>query len=257
MADYLTLLAQRSVGEFTPVEPIRHHPFADVRSAGDGVVEEEAIAGTKSGTKIAAGLDGGDSVESGPRMTGISFAQTSSPSSARGEGGPVSPAAPEVASDLLYRRVESNSSSDSRGVSPADRGPRTGEPPASIQRDGIEDRELLVPDHRDRSHNNRGRDPRGEGNWGDAEIDRPPAVESPLPVSPDLATGLSPHPSKAPNFEADPDVPLGRPVVEVSIGTIELRAVTPKPPPPVPSARRVRSELGLDDYLEQRRRGER
>lgn len=257
MADYLTLLAQRSLGEFTPVEPVRHHPFADVRSAGDGVVEEEAFAGTKPGTTIAAGLDGGGGGVSGPHMTGTTFPQTSSPSPARGEEGPVSPAAPEVTSDLLYRRVESNSRSDSRGVSPADRGPRLGEPPASIQRDGIEDRELLVPDYRDRSHEIRGRDPRGERNWGDAEIDRPSAVALRLPASPDLVTGRSTHPPEAPNFEADADAPLGRPVVEVSIGTIEIRAVTPKPPPPAPRARRVRPGLGLEDYLEQRRRGER
>jgi hypothetical protein len=47
-------------------------------------------------------------------------------------------------------------------------------------------------------------------------------------------------------------------VVKVTIGRVEVRAVTPAAPiPPRVATRRPRSALTLDEYLRQRNRGER
>jgi len=65
------------------------------------------------------------------------------------------------------------------------------------------------------------------------------------------------RPARVREREADRDQRQAEPVVEVSIGRIEVRAVFPEPQPVAPRRRAVDSALSLADYLKQRDRGAR
>ncbi len=80
--------------------------------------------------------------------------------------------------------------------------------------------------------------PRDEGF---STADPPSAIR---PLQPEHSPARSPYPA-----EGEPDAP---PVVKVTIGRIEVRAVTPNPPKPRPAAPVRRPSLSLGDYLKRR-----
>jgi hypothetical protein len=81
----------------------------------------------------------------------------------------------------------------------------------------------------------------------------------PLPVRPQATPSLEPpQPSPTERRAADSESPPATPIIRVSIGRIDVRAVVlPAPPAPRPSPVRRGPALTLDDYLKQRSEGRR
>jgi hypothetical protein len=89
---------------------------------------------------------------------------------------------------------------------------------------------------------------------------RPPEAVAPAEVRPVLARPSTPTarattlPAQAgqaapPSREADAQAPPQPPTIEVTIGRIEVRAVTPPPAPAPPPQRQAPPKMSLDDYL--------
>jgi len=256
MADYLTLLARRSVGLVKPVEPVRVHRYAEMAVGGGGLVEEVVGESSLAGRSMATGA------VRRPRS---------------GSGSPGQATTPAQPSPL----AASTADEEMRGLTPLDeldRAMEHGRP--RWRRDGTEvsseefpedqkttaapavevERiapELLVP------------------NWpGELEVEPLPGEQRVMALSEagpgkESQTGKEPLiaprepvegtrlPSEMPTHDREASTRRDTAAVEVSIGSIEIRAVKESPPAAARQPRRVAPNLTLEDYLEQRRRGER
>lgn len=255
MADYLTLLARRSLGELPPVEPVRVHPYAERALADDSGVELRSIE--RAGT-------GGPATtlphrpESDDRAAPASRLGWTSPAS-RSDGADAERGS-EVFAATIGAHRDANPPAPSRDPGRQAAGgleDRSQPPSRAVQRDDLGDQDLLVPRHPDRRE---GREDSGlsrapmeaEQRQAGTRSDAVSPIEG--AARPNELIGRAADTSRA---DGARDGPPNRPSVEIAIGTIEIRAASPQPPSVIARARRVRPKLSLDDYLTQRRRGER
>jgi len=256
MADYLTLLARRSLGKLRPVEPVRIHPYSQTMSPDGGRVEDSV--GGEVGIDLAA-----VEPDRGLPLTGARGSSESSSgkirSTSRSEG-----AVFEQGTELSSGRFEDHQDPESsRPQCETVEQPLAvpGEPPSppnrATRRDQAGVGELLVPRPLNRRGERPDSDPLAESMelearaWGPTSgalvaKDTTERSKEPITRKEDATCG-----------EGERDDLSSRSSVEVSIGTIEIRAIPPQTSPVASHARRVRPKLGLDDYLAQRRRGER
>lgn len=109
----------------------------------------------------------------------------------------------------------------------------------------------------------------GAGDWQlEASNRQSSAVEPPITIN-KLAIGEKTAPAEirqSPQTDgviARPHLsearPAAAPTIQIAIGTVEIRAVTPAPTaaPPRPAERRVAARLSLEEYLRQRHEGQR
>lgn len=256
MTDYLTQLARRSLGELRPVKPVRIHPYAESTAPDDGRFEGSIPETVESGiaaTERSRGSRAGDTLVS-PRPA--SGQTRSTPRSGVSTAADVA----QVRAGWVEDRRRTDGSWPAEG---SDENPsagaegRTGPPSRLRNRDHIDDEELLVP-RRPRGREEFRNPETGASSTGSEERTAgpspgPPPATNASERSSGPAAGSQEDPRGSHELEALPD----RSSVEVSIGTIEIRALPPQSPQAIPHARRVKPKLALDEYLAQRRRGER
>jgi len=256
MADYLTLLARRSVGLVKPVEPVRVHRYAERPAGGDGLVEEVVGESSLAGRSIATGSVRSSRSGSGSPWQRTTPAQPSPPAApaADEEMHGLTPVdEPDGAIEHGRPRWRRDGAEVSNAESPEEQ--KTSAAPAVVVERVAP--ELLVPDwpgeleveplpgvHRVIAESEAG--PGKQSQTG-----REPLIATREPVE---STRLQ---AAAPPHDREASTRRDTAAVEVSIGSIEIRAVKESPPAAAPQPRRVAPKLSLEDYLEQRRRGER
>lgn len=249
MADYLTLLARRSLGAARPVEPARAHRYAASGPPAERVVVGSTVDGVRA-TRQTVQTHARPRGEAAPSTTTTDSGQTR-PSVPKDDGtAPVTHSVPYVPPVSVRREIRARP----RRTEGETAGNHWVESAIAAEA-GVG--ELLVPNHASRG-----------------VVERAP-VSAPESVSPAAEArddrGGDRRSARASDesigrMDGPPEQPLvGDPVdhrpgggsVEVSIGTIEIRAVPPSPPAAIPRPRGTSPRLGLDDYLAQRGRGER
>lgn len=256
MADYLTLLARRTLGELRPVEPVGIHPYAESMPAYDGRLE------ASSAEHIGVG-----GAEAEARRNRSPSDERSSPRSLSEPDRPTNRsdrAAAEGDAEASAAGFDGHRGSDSprwpRGAAtqPAV-GTEEGTTAASLAtRQGSDGDDDLLPSRRpDRQAVRRGRgqfddsmEPEGrEGGKRSGSL----SAKRPIERSDEAIAGAG----QATRGDSEHDEPPTPSRVDVSIGTVEIRVAPPPSTPSTPRTRRVKPKLTLDDYLAQRRRGER
>jgi len=252
MADYLTLLARRSLGKLRPVEPVRIHPYAESMTPDDGLVETSSIS-ERAAMEPERGLTPIEESVAPGSFSGRVRSTYRSDEAAVMKG-----------AELFSGRFEdhrdpgsSRPQCETAGQPAADPEDRPSPPNLTTRRDDIGDEELLVPKRSDR-RKERPEPEQFAGSMGPEErAGEPPsgvlAAEGTVTRSDEPIAGAG----EATRGDRRRDDLPNRPSVEVSIGTIEIHAAPVQSHPVTPRARRVRPRLGLEDYLAQRRRGER
>jgi hypothetical protein len=94
--------------------------------------------------------------------------------------------------------------------------------------------------------------------WASSQALLPPPPIRPAPVEPRIVrAAATPEPEVFSRRPGGAPADTEPPVIRVSIGRIDVRAITPPPAPPPAPRRRTPAPLGLEEYLQQRMRGER
>lgn len=256
MADYLTHLARRSLGELRPVEPVRIHPYAESTTSGDGHTEDSSFGrvGIEPALKAAdRGLPHANENEI------VISASGRAPSTSLPDGTVV-----ETGAVVSAAKVEDHRDSGAFGPAgvagqqsaPSPAG-RQGRPNRVAGRNIDEDQELLVPGLLNRSDRRPDPNPVAASTESEPRTGGPPSDPSSTADRAERSREPATLPRDATRGDRERSDLASRSSVEVSIGTIEIRATPPQTFPEAPRACRVRPKLGLDDYLAQRRRGER